>query len=113
MASKNYASKTKTVTCGYCNLLLLKQNLSAHNNLKHPGQPEFIAGDSEITGYFNTQSKKREKLDPELENKKISIFGFQPGMRNPDFPAPVFQTFCVGPLVKGGRSISDSEFEKP
>ena len=76
MASKTFPSKTKNVTCGYCNLTLLKVSLTAHNNLKHPGLPEFIApeaGGTKITGYFGTKTKKRKISESENEDVELDV----------------------------------------
>ena len=73
MASKTFPSKTKTVTCGYCNLTLLKVSLPGHNDLKHPGLPEFIAGDTKITGYFSTKTKKRKIPESECEDVEVDV----------------------------------------
>ena len=53
---------------------MLQQNFSAHNDLKHPGQPASTVGDTKITGFFrkNLTSKKQkmsacEEMDIDTE----------------------------------------------
>ena len=67
------ASKTKTVVCGYCNESLLHQNFSTHNERKHAGQRPFIAGETKITGYFSSKSKKRKTQDGEQDGGALAV----------------------------------------
>ena len=71
MATNKYSSKTKNVTCGHCNKTMLLQNFSAHNKLKHPGMSELVAGDTKITGFFASTSRKRTFSDCEDQKDKV------------------------------------------
>ena len=52
-------SKSISVKCGYCNSVILEQNLTRHCLEIHQRE-RFAAGDTRITSYFGTKSQKRK-----------------------------------------------------
>ena len=59
LPSKDYASKTRKVLCGYCSKEWREANLEAHCKNVH-GKPKLIKGEQNIlkTNYFARTTKK-------------------------------------------------------
>ena len=59
LPSKDYASKTRKVLCGYCSKEWREANLEAHCKNVH-GKPKLIKGEQNIlkTNYFSRTTKK-------------------------------------------------------
>ena len=58
MATRKPLSKTKMSTCGYCDTIMLDQNLGKHCKEKHAGKPKFVKGDTQITSLFEKNNVK-------------------------------------------------------
>ena len=58
MATRKPLSKTKMSMCGYCDTIMLDQNLGKHCKEKHAGKPKFVKGDAQITSLFEKNNEK-------------------------------------------------------
>ena len=66
-------SKTRKVTCGYCQKIMLYQNFADHLKLKHPGKPELYAGEKKITGWLAQKTKKRKISECEEAGDDVEL----------------------------------------